>query len=411
MTSPPPPHGYPQQPGQPYGQPQYGQPQYPQPYQGQPGGYPGQGQPPAPYQGQPGGYPGQGQPGGYPPQPGSYGQPPAPYQQQPPQPQQPDQPAPPQEQAPLKQQPKQPAQAQEQPPEQVGEYICRYCRHLSDATATACPRCGAPVDVRASVSDSGWQKQPPIKDMARLQFGQSYCQIGGIIVPSADFALAQGDSIYFSHHTLLWADENAQLGNMPMKGAWRRKISGLDVVMMTGQGPGHIALSDNHAGDIVALPLDHGQQIWVREHRFLVATGTVNYDFNRTGIWFTTGTGDDRETHYPLGYFADTFTAQHGPGLLLLHSPGNTFVRDLAHGESMLIQPSALLYRDLSVRMHLHLEYPRSENMTFFFTKYNYRTVWLRLTGPGRVAVQSVYERPESSERITSHSGATTRQW
>ena len=85
-------------------------------------------------------------------------------------------------------------------------YTCRFCRLPSDASGTACPHCGAPVDVRAVVSQSGWQEQPAIKDMARIQFGQSTCQIEGTYVPTADFKLTGDDSIYFSHHTLLWAE-------------------------------------------------------------------------------------------------------------------------------------------------------------------------------------------------------------
>jgi uncharacterized protein (AIM24 family) len=197
---------------------------------------------------------------------------------------------------------------------------------------------------------------------------------------------------------------------MSLAGGWSRVMAGLPLIMVEGRGPGHIALSDNHAGDIVTLPLQNGQSIWVREHRFLVATGQIKYSWQRSGIWFTTGTGDDRETHYPLGMFGDIFTAPADPGLLLLHSPGNTFVRDLAPGETLLIQPSALLYRDTTVQTHLHLEYPHSRGVSFW-GRFNYRSVWLRLIGPGRVAVQSVYQRPESSERITSHSFATSHRW
>jgi uncharacterized protein (AIM24 family) len=111
-----------------------------------------------------------------------------------------------------------------------------------------------------------------------------------------------------------------------------------------------------------------------------------------------------------MGMYGDIFGARDSPGLLLLHSPGNTFVRDLAPRESMLVQPSCLLYRDLSVNMHLHLEYPHSQGM-FSWRRYNYRSMWLRLIGPGRIAVQSVYQRPENAEPITSHSYATSRSW
>jgi len=270
--------------------------------------------------------------------------------------------------------------------------------------------CGAPVDVRASVSLSGWTKQPAIRDMARIQFGQSYCQIEGITVPVADFRLAPGDWIYFSHHSLLWHDPTARLANMSLAGGWKRVMAGLPLVMLQGQGPGHIALADNHAGDIVVLPLHQGQRIWVREHRFLAATGNVKYDWANNDVWFVTGTGDDRRTHYPMGPFGDIFSAAGAPGLLLLHSPGNTFIRDLAPGENLLIQPSSLLYRDATVGVRLHLEYPQTRGISWW-SKFSYRSIWVRLTGPGRVAVQSVYRPQEESELIRSHSSATTRRW
>lgn len=289
-------------------------------------------------------------------------------------------------------------------------YICMFCRQPSDPHARTCPNCGAPVDIRAAVSDSGWIKQPAIRDMARIQFGQSRCQIEGTLLPAADFALAQGDWLYFSHHHLLWADPSAQLDRMSLKGAWKRMMGGLPLVMMTGRGPGHIALAGTHAGDIVVLPLAHNQRIWVHEHRFLVASGNISYDWANNNVWFVTGTGDDRKTHYPLGMFGDIFTAQAGPGLLLLHSPGNTFIRDLAPGQSLLIKPSALLYRDLSVTAHLHLEYPHTRGLGWW-RSFSYRSIWLRLTGPGRVAVQSVYVPEEESEAIRSHSQATVRRW
>lgn len=289
-------------------------------------------------------------------------------------------------------------------------YTCRFCRQLSDDSVFSCPHCGAPINVRGATTRSGWQKQPPIKDMARIQFGQSRLQIEGSQVPVADFALTGGEWIYFSHHVLLWTDSTAQLTNMSMRGGWNRMLAGMPLIMVEGRGPGHIALSDNHAGDIVALPLQPGQQIWVREHRFLAATGNITYNFEQSGVWFTTGTGDDRETHYPLGMFGDRFVAQSSPGLLLLHSPGNTFLRDLAPNESILVQPSALLYRDLSVRTHLHLEYPRSQGFSWA-RNFVHRNVWLRLIGPGRIAMQSIFERPENAEAITNHSPATSQRW
>jgi hypothetical protein len=47
----------------------------------------------------------------------------------------------------------------------------------------------------------------------------------------------------------------------------------------------------------------------------------------------------------------------------------------------------------------------------FWNSRWTYRSIWLRLFGPGRVAVQSIYAPPEDTEMITSHSYATTHHW
>jgi uncharacterized protein (AIM24 family) len=291
-----------------------------------------------------------------------------------------------------------------------GHVVCRYCRMPHPPGGPSCPSCGAALDLRQHVSRSGWIEQPPIKDMARIQFGHSRVQIEGRYVPVADFALAGPEWIYFSHHALLWTDPAVQLTNTSLAGGWNRMLAGLPLIMVEARGPGHVALSGDHAGELIALPLAPGRVVWTREHRFLTATGNVTYTWEQSGIWYVTGSGDDKETHYPLGQFGDLFSAQHGPGLLLLHSPGNTFLRDLAPGETILVQPGALLYRDVSVQTHLHLEYPRGGQRFSWSGSFSQRNIWLRLIGPGRVAVSSVFHQ-QSSQAIGRHSGATERRW
>jgi hypothetical protein len=39
------------------------------------------------------------------------------------------------------------------------------------------------------------------------------------------------------------------------------------------------------------------------------------------------------------------------------------------------------------------------------------KTAWLTLYGPGRVAVQSVFSRPEMVGYVVSSSGATQQRW
>jgi uncharacterized protein (AIM24 family) len=287
-------------------------------------------------------------------------------------------------------------------------YLCPYCRLEGDATGSSCPHCGAPVDVRARTSASGWERQPAIKDMARIQFGQSSCQISGKYVPAAEMRLGPGEGIYFGHHQLLWADTQVAISNQPLKGAWNRKMAGLDVVMLQAHGPGSIALADNTPGETIAVPLIPGRSVDVREHRFVFASLNVVYDWYQSSVWYTTRNGDETETHYPAGMFLDRFAAVDRPGLLMLHGHGNVFDRELAPGESILIHPGAFVWKDSAVSMTMHLERAASGG---WFTRWQPATPWLRLTGPGRIAVSSKYERMESTGRITNTSWCTAVDW
>jgi hypothetical protein len=149
---------------------------------------------------------------------------------------------------------------------------------------------------------------------------------------------------------------------------------------------------------MIALPLQPGQSIDVREHLLLAATSNVNYTWFDTQIWYWTRRGNDNETHYPAGHFMDRFTAMDQPGLLLLHAGGNVFIRQLAEGQSLFIKPTALVYKDRTVSMSLRVQYPTG----YYSTAH--RLMWLHLAGPGRVAIQSAYEPVEDD------GGAITNQ-
>jgi uncharacterized protein (AIM24 family) len=263
-------------------------------------------------------------------------------------------------------------------------YVCPYCRLGSDASGPTCPNCGAPVDVRAVRDEEGWVEQPPVRDMARIQFGRSRCQVSGTVVPVAEMDLADDDHVYFSHHVLLWTDPATQLDARQMPRTWDRRMAGMPLVMMEAAGPGRIALSDNQAGEIIAVPLEAGRSVDVVEHHFLVATGTVSYDWFNPGIWWSVGAGSEKEWFHPLGRYMDRFSAEQR-GLLLLHARGNAFVRDLRADERIYVVPRALVYKDLSVRMNIHLERPASPLAHWRLTPL------VRLIGPGRVAIQSQY--------------------
>ena len=296
-------------------------------------------------------------------------------------------------------------------PSAQGAYTCPYCRMVSEGGGGTCPHCGAPVDVRLKVSDSGWIEQPPIRDMARIRFGHSTCQISGAYVPVAEMELHENDWVYFSHHQLLHNDPRIRLDNLPLKGGWQRMRAGMPLIMMRAQGPGHIAFSADEPGETLAVPLAPGRAVDVVEHRFLVATGNIGYGWDNSNVWYTTpGDDNSEEWHYPLGRTIDRFSATGGNGLLLLHAPGNSFIRDLQPRQRILVQPGGLIWKDQTVRMFLHFEYPRGAYW-FSSPRWQAKTTWLTLEGPGRIAIQSVYERPEMAGQVRRTSGATTQYW
>lgn len=282
---------------------------------------------------------------------------------------------------------------------------CPWCGAQVSSAELSCPGCGSPVGRSRQVSQSGWTELPPIRDMARIRAGDSTCQIEGTYVPVADFNLAQGDSVYFAHHAVLWKDPQVEIVRMPMAGAFTRFMAGLPIIMTEAHGPGHVAFSRDEPGEMVAIPLQPGQSIDVREHLFLAATRHVAYYYVATDCWFTTGNGNEAEQHYPAGQYLDRFTARDGPGLLLLHASGNVMVRDLAEGQRMLIKPTALVYKDPGVQMTLDI------NTTYgnSFGLGTVRMFWVHLAGPGRIAIQSAYEPMEGGRGPIT--GQSNRHW
>lgn len=291
---------------------------------------------------------------------------------------------------------------------------CQWCgAHLDAAAGNNCPRCGAILQPRTAPARSGWLELPPRKDMAKLQFGNSCCQIEGLYVPAAEMNLAAEDSVYFSHHVLLWMDAQVRISTMSMRGGWKRLLAGMPLIMAQAQGPGHIAFSKDEPGEIIALPLQPGQTVDVREHMFLVATSNVQYDWFQSNVWYQVQNDKETETFYPIGVLMDRFFAPTSPGLLLLHAGGSVLVRQLGPGQAILVKPTALVFKDPSVQMQLHLEHPNAGLFSWgAWQARSIRSIWLTLTGPGRVAIQSVFERIEQeSGNIVNTSYATRQVW
>jgi uncharacterized protein (AIM24 family) len=261
----------------------------------------------------------------------------------------------------------------------VGTRIeCQWCKSQNPPGASTCATCGAPLNVRNLVSDSGWREAPRLRDMTEFRFGQSTCQVEGEIVPVAEITLAPGDWVYFEHHVMLWKDDSVPMSVMPLPGGVKRALAGMPFVISVAQGPGRIAFSRDASGELVVLPLLPGQEIDVREHAFLVASHSVGYSYVRIK-------GLKNILFGGQGMFMDRFVAGGQQGLLILHGYGNVFERTLGPGESILLEPGSFLYKDASVTMQVETQ--RLSTGLFGGTGMNLA----RMTGPGRVGIQSMY--------------------
>jgi len=255
---------------------------------------------------------------------------------------------------------------------------CQWCKSMNEPTALSCRSCGAPLDVKDLVSESGWREAPRIKDMTEIHFGESTCQVEGEIVPVAEINLGQGDSVFFEHHVLLWKDETTRMSVMPLAGGVKRALAGMPFIISLAHGPGRVAFSRDATGELVVLPLHPGMELDVREHAFLLASHSIDYSYLRIKGLRNILLGGQ-------GMFMDRFITQGAPGLLLLHGYGNVFERTLQPGESILVEPGAFLYKDSTVAMDVEVVKLTSG----FFGGTGMSLA--RMTGPGRVGIQSMY--------------------
>jgi uncharacterized protein (AIM24 family) len=270
---------------------------------------------------------------------------------------------------------------------------CQWCKAHNEPGRTSCMTCGAPLDVKNRVSDSGWAEAPRLRDMTEFRFSNSTCQIEGEIVPVAELALGQGDAVFFEHHVMLWKEPNVPMSMMNTGGGMKRLLGGMPFIVHVAQGPGRIALSRDAAGEVVVLPLHPSMEIDVREHAFLAATHSVSYSFVRIK-------GLANVLHGGSGMYMDRFVTQQWPGLLLLHGYGNVFQKTLQPGEKILVEPGGFLYKDSSVTMNAVKLDVKTGLMAHMYLA--------EMTGPGRVGIQSMYVHHGSESEKTSES--TTRK-
>lgn len=171
----------------------------------------------------------------------------------------------------------------------------------------------------------------------------------------------------------------------PMKGAFKRMIAGMQIFVTQAAGPGHVSFSRDGAGHIVPMHLAPGQELHVREHQFLAASGGVDYTFERVK-------GVANILFGGTGFFIDKFRSGSGEGILWLHGYGNVFEKVLGSGEQIDVEPGAWLYKDPGVKMETNM----TRLSTGMFAGTN--LVLNRFTGPGRLGLQSMYLHMPSEE-------------
>jgi uncharacterized protein (AIM24 family) len=202
------------------------------------------------------------------------------------------------------------------------------------------------LDARKLVTDSGWREAPRIRDLTELHFGASTVQVDGGVVPVAEVLLDPSDSVFFEHHVMLWKDSSVPMSVMSTPGGARRLLGDLPFVLSVAHGPGRLAFSRDAAGALIVLPIEPGHQLEVRGHALLAASGTLTYTFTKVpGLRTMLMAG--------TGMYFDQFVATSAPGVLILHGYGNVFERTLAEGESIQLEPGGFLYKDASVGLEI----------------------------------------------------------
>lgn len=216
-------------------------------------------------------------------------------------------------------------------------------------------------------------------------FGGVTYHLDGELVPVLTVELSGSSSVYFEHHILLWKHPSISISIKAMKGAMKRMMAGIQIFVTEAKGQGQIAFSRDGAGHIAAIHLKKGEELHVREHQFLAATGNIDYTFERVK-------GVANILYGGTGFFIDKFRAADADGILWLHGYGNVFEKILGAGEQIDIEPGGWLYKDSGVKMETTMQRLTAGVLA------GMNLVMNRFTGPGKVGLQSMYLHMPSAE-------------
>ena len=200
------------------------------------------------------------------------------------------------------------------------------------------------------------------------------------IVPAALATLAAGESVYCEHGIMLYKDPTVTVGRKTIASGGflqtmkRSTVGGIPYFLAEFTGPGSVAFSRDGVGEIRDIELAPSEVLDVAEGSLLCAENRIPYD-----MIYVQGT---HRVGRMLGFWMDRLT---GPGKIAVHGFGNIISMTLAAQEKVTCDYGALLFKSASVGA-------KSLNLPFgggFLGKLESYEV-LELTGPGKVALQSI---------------------
>ena len=202
-------------------------------------------------------------------------------------------------------------------------------------------------------------------------------RIRGGIAPVVEWELDDSYSLYFEHFVLMYRDPRvAVTGSIP-RGAMKRMVGKMPIVLARASGRGRVALGRSAPGEIVGVTIEPGQSLEVREHQFLAATDGLAYGFKRVR-------GVSNLLFGGSGFFVDTFESRREGGAVWVHAHGNLIEVTLNDGEQLDVEPSRWCYKDPSVKM---ATVPINISARLFAST---SLMVNRFTGPGRLGLQSM---------------------
>lgn len=213
-------------------------------------------------------------------------------------------------------------------------------------------------------------------------------RIEGELTPVLHMALNGAVPVFFEHHVVLWKQPQLDITLHALKGAFKRVLSGMPVLLTQTEGAGEIAFSRDMPGHIIALHLNPGESIITREHQMVAATSTLDYTFERVKGFGSMMFGSQ-------GFFQDRFYSTGQEGVVWLYGHGNIFEVTLAPGETIDVEPGSWIYRDESVNYE-----QKVFGLKTGLLGGGGNLVFNRLTGPGRVGLQSGYYAPGESATV-----------